>query len=553
MKDTHCGHASTSTELRGTAEQGRLVLAEVLDRLDGAFPAAAGRHRLGPGAYLVPLGDGGALLVALAPAGPPRDRPNGQLVLSATLLDRTGLRDGLRDGQRDGVREGLRDADVARALDCLEAVPFTGWECDAFTEQLPLLAGLPKRMPDKPLGECGLLLVGHLLSDLVVQTRTLIALGARPEAMTVLDRGCAHKLRRRVEAHLAGLGVAVLPASDESDVETAVRLHAARVMEPSVVIDDGGHVAPVLARAVPELIPAYRGLVEPSMAGVAELEDLEAAGAGLPLPVFSVAQSKVKRRIEAHRIAESVVRAIRELVPAEAFDGAPALVLGFGAVGEQVAAVLRGRRMRVAVHDSEWPRLLAAHEAGYLTSPEVPALLDAHRPLLIVSSAGRTGSAGRAARPALGGEDLDFLAGECFVASVSGCAAEIDVAGLAARAERIEDLGRIGVRYVLPAGSVTVLADGLPVTVPGGAPDRQSDLTMAAVVWGACTLARPGHGFGAGVDVVATDAVLADSGLVEKYYRLYGPGADADARKTRARGGAGGARRTRGRARISDV
>ncbi|NUR58246.1 MAG: hypothetical protein HOV87_06060 [Catenulispora sp.] len=536
MKDKHCGHTSTSTELRGTAEQGRLVLAELLDRLDGAFPAAAGRHRLGPGAYLVPLGGGSTLLVALAPAGPARDRSNGQLVLSATLLDRTGL----------------QDADVAQALDCLEAVPFTGWECDAFTEQLPLLAGLPKRMPDKPLGECGLLLVGHLLSDLVVQTRTLIALGARPEAMTVLDKGYPHKLRRRVEAHLAGLGIAVLPASD---VETALRLHAARVMEPSVVVDDGGQVAPVLATLVPELIPAYRGLVEQSMAGVAELEELEAAGAGLPLPVFSVAQSKVKLGIEARWIAESVVRAIRELVPGEAFDGAPALVLGFGPVGEQVAAVLRGQRMRVAVHDGEWPRLLAAHEAGYLTSPEVPALLDGHRPLLIVSSTGRGGSSGL---PALGGEDLDFLAGECFVASVSGRGAEIDLPGLAARAERIEDLGRVGVRYVLPAGLVTVLGDGLRVNASrgdpgGGAPARQSDLALAAVVWGACTLARPGHGFGAGADVTATDASIADSGLVEKYYRLYGPGGDADARRPRARGGAGAGRRSRGRARISEV
>ncbi|NUP50424.1 MAG: hypothetical protein HOW97_24405, partial [Catenulispora sp.] len=533
MKDTHCGHPTTITELRGTAEQGRLVLADVLDRLDGAFPAAAGRHRLGPGSHLVPLGGGSALLVALAPTSPARDRGNGHLVLSATLMDRAGL----------------GDADVARALGCLEAVPFTGWECDAFAEQLPLLAGLPKQVPDKPLNECGLLLVGNLLPDLVVQAHTLTALGTRPEAMTVLDKGYPYKLRQRVAAHMAGLGITVLPASD---VETALRLHAARVMEPSVVVDDGGRVAPVLTGLVPELMPAYRGLVEQSMAGV---EELEALGADLPLPVFSVAQSKVKRGIEAHWIAESVVRSIRELLPGEGFDGAPALVIGFGTVGEQVAAVLRAQRMRVAVFDSEWPRLLAAHEAGYLTSPEVPALLDGHRPLLIVSSTGRTG---------LGGEDLDFLAGDCFVASVSGRATEIDRPGLALRAERVEDLGRVGMRYVLPRGPVTVLADGLPVNLPrddagAATPARQSDLTMAAVVWGACTLARRGHGFAAGADVMATDAAIAGSGLVERYYRLYGPGIGAGVRRSRSRSGVGGgaaagggagaaaARRTRGR------
>jgi len=44
----------------------------------------------------------------------------------------------------------------------------------------------------------------------------------------------------------------------------------------------------------------------------------------------------------------------------------------------------------------------------------------------------------------------------------------------------------------------------------------------AALVWGACTLARPGNGFAAGHDVARTDASIAESGLVERYYQLYG-------------------------------
>jgi S-adenosylhomocysteine hydrolase len=258
----------------------------------------------------------------------------------------------------------------------------------------------------------------------------------------------------------------------------------------------------------------------------------------------------LKRGTEARWIAETLVRSVRELAPGTGVTGAPALVIGYGTVGEQIAQVLRSHRMRVAVHDTEWRRLVAAHEAGYLTAPELAALLDGHRPLLVVSSTGLGGSdgsdeeagesgqaeparqasgpAGQPAGPArpfgLGGEDLDFLPGDCFVAGISGRASEIDLAGLAERAEQIEDLGRAGVRYTLPNGPVTVLADGLPVNLPFGdaVPARQSDLTMAAVVWGACTLARPGHGFAAGHNVARTDASLAESGLVERYYRLYG-------------------------------
>jgi S-adenosylhomocysteine hydrolase len=494
--------ATAVTELQGTAEQGRLVLAEVLDRVEAAFPAAARRHRLGPGAWLVPLDAAGhgSMLIAIAPASRPRDRGNAQLVLSATLLD----------------RGGITEADAARALGCLEGVPFTGHETEAFTEQLPLLAGLPDRVRDKPLGGCGVVLVGHLLSDLVVQTHTLLALGARPDALTVLKKEYPHKLRQRVEAHLTGLGVAVLPVSD---AEIALRLHAARICEPSVLIDDGGHVLPALMRQAPDLLPRLLGVVEQSLSGIEELEDAAAATARpVPVPVFSVAQSSAKRGVEAHWVAESVVRSIRDLVPGEDFDEAPALVIGFGMVGEQVARVLSGQRMRVAVYDTEWRRLVAAHEAGFLTAPDLAALLDGHRPALIVSATGGTG---------LGGEDLDYLPGDCFIASVSGRAAEIDLPGLAERAEQIErvgELARVGMRYTLPNGPVTVLADGLPVNLVRGerVPARQSDLAMAAVAWGACVLARGGSGFGAGVDVGRTDAAIEESGLVERYYQLYG-------------------------------
>lgn len=502
MDMPHRSPATAITELQGTAEQGRLVLAEVLDRIEAAFPAAARRHRLGPGAWLVPLGAGGesgaggegGMLIAIAPTSRPRDREGAQLVLSATLVDRAEI----------------SEADAARALGCLEGVPFTAFETEAFADQVPLLAGLPERVPDKPLGGCGVVLVGHLLSDLVVQAQTLIALGARPEAMTVLKKDYPYKLRQRVEAHLNTLGIAVLPVSD---AEIALRLHAARVDEPSVVIDDGGHVVPTLMRLAPDLLPSFQGLVEQSLPGI---EELEAVGKAVPLPVFSVAQSAVKRGIEAHWIAESVVRSIRDLVPGEGFDGASALVIGYGVLGERLAAVMRAQRMRVAVYDTEWQKLVAAHDAGYLTAPDLPALLDGHHPALIVSATGRTG---------LGGEDLDFLPGDCFVAGVSSRGSEIDLAGLSERAERVEEVERVGIRYALPKGPVTVLAGGLPVNIARGdrGPARQSDLTMAALVWGACTLARPGNGFAAGHDVARTDASIAESGLVERYYELYGP------------------------------
>ena len=70
-------------------------------------------------------------------------------------------------------------------------------------------------------------------------------------------------------------------------------------------------------KLAPELLPSFRGVVEQSLPDeqleALERSELEALGGAVPLPVFSVAQSTAKRGIEAHWIAESVVRSIREL------------------------------------------------------------------------------------------------------------------------------------------------------------------------------------------------------------------------------------------------
>nr|WP_239092035.1 NAD(P)-dependent oxidoreductase [Streptomyces sp. SID14478] len=204
-------------------------------------------------------------------------------------------------------------------------------------------------------------------------------------------------------------------------------------------------------------------------------------------------------------------------MPPHKVEGQPALVIGYGQVGSEIAHVLRGLRMRVAVFDRELMRMVVAHEAGYVTHKSLARLIGHHRPILIIGATGRQ---------ALSDDDLRELPAETFLASVTSRDGEFPLPALRDAAEAVEDEGLAGTTYVLPHGArATVLAHGFPVNFhyAESVHNRHSDLTLAALLVGACTLARDDHGFSDGHNVERTDAVLQESRLLEDYYDRYGP------------------------------
>jgi adenosylhomocysteinase len=177
--------------------------------------------------------------------------------------------------------------------------------------------------------------------------------------------------------------------------------------------------------------------------------------------------------------------------------------------------------MRVACYDRDLLRLLNAQEQGYVTAGSVSDLLSGHRPYLIVGSTGRT---------CLAGQEYQALSRDCILISVTSRTVEFDLAALTGGAVASEDLGVTGTRYSLPSGiTVTVLADGYPVNFhhAESVPNRQSDLVMSGLLVGAAALAAPLPAFRPGHNVELSNMVLENSGLLQRYYHLYGPAADA--------------------------
>ncbi len=433
-------------------------------------------------------------------------------------------------------------------------------EMERLTGELPLMGATVERLRQgKPLADLAVLVTGHFLTDLVRLVDCLAELGAPLDAMTVLRKDYAYRWRHRVHGHLLEQGVHVADCTESG----AVAAHTARARRAGLAclaLDDGGYVAPALLDQIRARSPeragspvraagaveragagegaagspvragagvragsgerpppgGWAGVVEQTMSGIYRLQGREAE---LPFPVFSVAQSRLKGRIESYWIAEKAVTTALELLPALKIEGQPALVIGYGNIGAQIAALLTQRRMRVAVHDADILHLIDAHENGYVTARDLRTLLSGHEPLLVFGATGRTSMSKR---------EFEALGRHVFLASVSSGDIEFDLPALEALA--VQDAAT---RPALPASSrthtlrggveVTVLAGGRPVNFheTDSISNLHSDLVYAGMLTGACAVATDPAP--AGLDPSWADTVLEESGLLQDYYERYGP------------------------------
>lgn len=394
-------------------------------------------------------------------------------------------------------------------------VPFTDTEMRDLHDHMPLTSALAHRLPSRVLSTLAPVLTVHHMRDFLVMIDTIRALGVPAEAITVLDKGYRYTHTARVDAHLRDQGITVHPWDRAAHALEAHARRAASLGLRGLLIDDGGYTLPVLMDELPHLVGAFTGLVEQTTSGITRL----AGYPSLPVPVFSVAQSRLKSTIESYGIADAAVRNVLRWLPDEKWEGRPALVIGFGRIGEQLAHVLRDRRMRVAVHDAAIVRVVAAHEHGFVTGRSLSALLAGHRPLLVVGSTGRT---------SIRGEHAAALRRDCYLVSTTSRQHEFALDELTDEAVAVHDAGRLGARLDFAHGvTATVVGDGLPINFhyAESLPERYADLILAALVTGAAHLAAPDHGFALGHNVAATDRVLEGSGLLEAYYERYGPDA----------------------------
>jgi S-adenosylhomocysteine hydrolase len=473
-----------------------LVIADIAAVVSQVAPVI--QTRPVPGGALLTLSGGAEVRVLAGFADPPRSRPVGTIQVTV-LIERGG---DLGAEQLDALITAAR------------RVPFTGWEWQELLEQMPLTTGMTDHLPPDCLSAVAPVMTVHHMRDFLVMVETVRRLGVPAQAITVLDKGYCYRHTHRVDAHLAERGITVFPWTQAA---TALADHVRRARalgRRGLLIDDGGYTLPVLIDQRPDLLEAFCGLVEQTKSGITKLEPY---GEHLPLPVFSVAESQMKAAIEPYGIADAAWRNLTRLLPEEKFEGQPAVVIGFGPIGTQLAEVLRQRRMRVAVHDRDITALVTAAEHGFVTHPDLRELLRSHQPLLVVGATGRTSFTTRHAAT---------LVRDCYLVSTTSRDREFALAELRAAAVNETDAGQLGFRLELPQlVTATVVADGQPVNFhyAESLPNKYADLVLAALIVGASALAGDDHGFQPGHNVARTDALLTASGLLQRYYARFGP------------------------------
>lgn len=491
---------SESVEFDGTSDEARDVLSELV-----RFMVSSVSSRRSPqvklwscresfhGIVEMSMGRGVCCLVTVAPTGTPSDY----------------------DHRRYRATRQLREVGDGRVLSAPEwlplarLIPMTGSELAEIRRDMPLTTSLPQCLRNAPLSDFSATFTIHHLSDFLPFIETALALGLAPDAVTVIDKEYHYRDGERVDAHLRL--VQGLRVYRYAELEEALEMHISRseaLGKKVLVLDDGGYVLPVVFERFATKVSCIAGIVEQTMSGISRI-----ASHDLPMPLFNVAQSDVKATVEAYGVADAAVRNIVALLPHEKFEGRSAVVVGYGRVGEEVAKVLRTRRMHVTVHDADVARLVAAHESGFVTDRSLSALLATTRPLLVVGCAGAQ---------SVNAEHFDALAADCYLVSTTSRDREFALADLRELSTEVKQRGALGTCYRLRNGVMAfALGNGFPINFheAQSLPNKVSDLVLASVLVGACALANNQGELVAGLNIEASNRILRESGLLDEYYR----------------------------------
>jgi adenosylhomocysteinase len=220
-----------------------------------------------------------------------------------------------------------------------------------------------------------------------------------------------------------------------------------------VLIDIGGYFAPALSEVAEHFSGRVLGVVEDTENGLQRYRRIDP----LPCPVYSVARSPLKEA-EDYLVGQSVVFSIEALLRSggDILQGRPALVVGFGKVGRSAAGFLRGRGVRVSIHDVSAMKRAEALAHGYeVHETTATALPEA---LLVVGATGNR---------SLSEADLEHLRRGAYVASVTSSDDELEMAALTAW-DRAEVDPQV-VRYSRGEQHFFLLNDGNAVNFVHGA------------------------------------------------------------------------------------
>ena len=361
------------------------------------------------------------------------------------------------------------------------------WKKDPFA-RTPLLRFYGR---DESLGQgmtgkrC--LFVLHFLADLIPFVEACRARGMDPSLSTFFFKRYPYPHRDDIEAWLRGLGAEVHALTDAALDDVLERLEAMSPEERGevLVVEDGGYLVPRIHERFPSVSKSVIGAVEQTTAGRREADKLKEAGT-LAFPVLSVASSQLKGSFEPPYVADAVIQNIRQLKSDRVLNGMAVAVVGYGAIGAQVAEKLRAVKAVVTVYDPESAKRLSAGSDGFTVTSTAGEAVEGKA--LVIGTTGL---------PSVTAQEMARMRHGVVLVSASSEQYEFDISWLERSAAQITGHAW-GTEYELTGGTqrtVQLVANGYPINFWGAdsLPGPVADLVMTLIFLAAAELAAGQH------------------------------------------------------------
>ncbi len=346
----------------------------------------------------------------------------------------------------------------------------------AISDTMPILVYLSNVVNNKPLKDKRVIAVLHFLKDLIPFMHALEASGINPSETLLFYKEYLYPHKDQIIDYLGKKGYMVSSIQSLDEMLLTFQQKCVAEAKPIILIEDGGYLVPRIHDSDYDILRSQTiGAVEQTTKG--ERQDLGVKN--LAFPVLSIAKSELKNRFEPPNVARAVVMNIQGLIPNVNFNSKEALLIGYGAIGKEIARQLKDTlRMNVTVFDLDKTRLLEAQQEAFRICQYLENCMQGK--FLIVGATGET---------SIGRNELLSMEHNVNLVSASSDQREIglnELKALSSTKEPLQDNSNItGTKFVIRGTekSINLIADGYPINfwAKESMPNRVSDVIMSLI------------------------------------------------------------------------
>lgn len=337
-------------------------------------------------------------------------------------------------------------------------------------ENMPILTYLGNKVENQPLRGKKLLLLLHFLSDLIPFVDSCKKIGLAPANTVILYKEYKYPNALEIKHYLEAEGYGVSSVWEAKTVLQGLK------GEKIIIVEDGGHIVPLLHREFQRLAEVTLGAVEQTTRGIRNDEEINE----ILFPVISIPGSDLKNKFEPPHVGRAVVNNIQKMFVDKTFSGKKGLVIGFGSIGQQVALQVRDTlKMQVSIYDVDDIKLVEARQNGFETEEALKSGVKGK--YFIIGTTGET---------VIGRSEVLSMDHNVNLISASSeqwefCISELDA--LSSEKSELFNSNKeiIGTKYKLrnSENAVNLIADGYPVNFwkTESMPNEVSDLIMSSL------------------------------------------------------------------------